>query len=342
MSKYFYEGTLNTADSLVIYKYDPNDSILISDSILIKGYINSATIIIDEIKKSQLGPERDKLIYPLLHIYCLLLEFSLKICIRHLLNHKEQACCKFLKLPTNKNISNLLNKHDTDKLFETFREFINTTEFHPHHFDDLSLLSAIIKEFMENDINCFSSRYHYNKEIQPYELYKKPKNIRLYTLHEDIIQTANTLSSYIQHENFSLCTHGYFTFEGINQLKEILNFSIKNENLFNLLSQRDKYKNKPKIQKNISIVFPKEIMKEVCQKLTQEEIEFFNKIQTVPLIEQNAILKCLYIGTLGITDAIDSNFSGKLVTKKIYEYRYFYKKGTERIKEYINYFEQFI
>lgn len=343
MSKYFYSGYLNTKDSCVIYKYNPDE--IQADLILADGYIESAKIIIQQIKNNHnsLGPQHDQLIYPLLNIYCSALEFLLKSSIKYLIKHKEREQCKFLN-HTSQSIKKALNSHEIDALFTIFRELINNSNpQHPHNFDDLYFLSDIIDEFINNDINCYSTRYHQerfprdDKPPQVYNLYKKQQNVRLYLLHEHIEKIADSFQNYVNNENFNLCAQNCFSTFGLERLKEILFLSNRNKDLFQSLIKKNNC-----TQQNSGAFFVSSINEEIHLEHSPEEIKFFDNIKKLPITEQNALLKCLYLGSRPLeTVGLDYDFPQKQVSEKIYEYKHQYKNGIKKLKEYINYVTYF-
>lgn len=340
MSRYFYEGLLNEKNSVVIYEYNINGAIYVGDFILIDGYLNGARIIIDEIKiHTKTTTQHDHLLYPLLNIYCVILESILKTCIRHMCEHKNQFNCKFLNSFDEEKLNIILNKHEIQDLCEFFKEITKNQQKSPHKFKEFEFILSIIREFEKNYINFESSRYHYSKSVKNkkfippiiYQRYNTQKNVNILQLHEDIEYAVQVIKNYLENENFSLCSLGCFDIKGIKRLEEIYILAIKNKKLFNSLSIED--------DTNCSI-------EEIIQKMFDNKPlldKFYNKVQKLPCSEQEALVITLYLATRPLECiGLNINFPKEILIKKIYEVKHLFKKGIDNLKEYILNSKKFI
>jgi len=343
MSKYFYDGLLNTRDSLVIYKCEKEDS-QSWGAILKSGYIEAADYIVKEMKGGySLGPQHDCLLHPLLNIYCCALEFSLKESIRRLSSHKNDDNCPFLN-PPKKNSSKNLRSHDLTKLFRDFINMINQKSIHPHVFKSKALLSEIIGEFKDNHIHLMSTRYHQTKIDQGediFPLYNKQKNIRIYKLHQDIVSVLNSLDSFIGDEDFNLCATGCFNKDSLHDLKKVYDDCKKNEALFKpfICNSSNIIENKPEDM----FLTGDALLKSLESHNSPEERKFSKRISKLTTIEQNNILICLYLGTRQLTLALSSLGPNKADnTSNILRLAHNYTKGLKNLNYYIQHIKSFI
>ncbi len=340
MSKYFYEGEVDINESVVIYRYGNEDG-LQSDLILQSGYLEAATIIIDKIKQQKrTSAQEDGLAYPLLNLYCCLLEFSLKLVIRTLQIHVDGCHCKFLNhVPANKELKDVLHSHNLLKLHNIFTSILNPN-IPIHNFKELSLITGIVNVFESNGINIFSSRYHCNKNKQTHLLYNKQINVNLIALHDDMQKVVSFVNNYIHDENFPLCELGYFNDQGLNILETTYKNSLKHEPLFAPFQVTEKHGD---VKSGSMLLTVNELIDIALKGHSHEEEVFFEKITKLPLNEKDAILKCLRLATNPITTIPLHRPSVEkiILNEEIYEYKHLYKSGLEKLKHYICYIKEF-
>jgi hypothetical protein len=343
MSKYFHTGQIKP-NSAVIYRYEVNHSGLESDLILQHGYMNAANIIIESLKnQNSIEAHNDCLVYPLLNIYCCVFEFLFKATLKELARHKNACICKFLNQPP-LDISKILEDHDLSRLSNAINQILNgIIKQQPHNFDAWPFISGIIEELTANGIDIYSARYHHKKITHGgsiYSLYGKQQNIRLYKLHEDIEKAARLINSYINHDKFQLCQKGYFSHNGLNVLKEIYRICKKHEELFKSL-QIDTENNSPSTQMFLT---GDDWLNTLQSHNSKAQIEFNRKIASLPVNEQDAILKCLYTATRPIDIAVPLH--KKVVTEdrlreEILGREHSYMDGLKKLKDHIRYIENF-
>lgn len=337
MPKYFYTGVLNPENSAVIYRYTASS---LEELTLIDGYLDAAKMIIGEIKKyEKIETIHDALIYPLLNIYSCVIEFVLKATIKKIVKHINRSGCSFLKKP-DQNIQDVLMSHNNSKLLDICLICLNNDNFHPHQFTNINLLKPIVREFELNGVDAMSTRYHYSKTKQIYTLYREQKNVNILKLQEDIENAIKKLRLYIEDRNFPLCAMGCFTQKGLDSLNNILNISKNKKGLFQLLPKPKEFQVK---RFPPQIVLMEDIIEDICRPFSKEEMEFYNQVQSLPLEEKNAILKCLYLGPRVLeVIGLEDNFQNQEASEKIWEYKHWYQKGIENLSAEIKYIEQFV
>ncbi|MGQ3888825.1 hypothetical protein ACQUW5_07310 [Legionella sp. CNM-1927-20] len=336
MSKYFYEGHLNEQNSIVSYPYDKVEEYsLAQDYSLIKGFKIAADIIIQKMTlDKQVGHEYDNLVYPLLNMYVCMIEFSLKLTIKHLLNHISNGC-EYLERPKSNKLEKLLNhSHDLKKLFKNLKDILSNKEKHPHSNLDLKFITKVIQTLKGNAVDVISTRYHYASTKDYYLLYQKQKNIRIFKLHEDIKKLIYMLLDYLKHEDFKLCELQFFTPWGLKKLREIERLSRESSELFRTLTPKKSYQDPSAGFLSISA-----IMQDL--KPTHEEIKFFNEIRQFPTQKKKALLTCLYLAHHPLSQIHIENLSDTQLNEKIVESKYFYQPGVENLKQYISNIEQY-
>lgn len=324
MSKYFYTSELNAKDSIVLYSSDQYGEFL-ADSILQKGYIEAANIIIENLMEQVvMGPQHDCLIYPLLNIYCCILEFSLKIAIRELLKHQATFNCPFINCPKI-NINKTLLGHDLDKLVKIFTYVTNSNISHPHLFSNLTLISTIINEFREYGVDVYSSRYHQSKNKAPYPLYDKQKNIRVIKLHKDIEEIGSSTYYYLTNISFELCELGYYNKIKFQELEKWYVICKRYERLFLPLSSQKDMGNGSK-----SPFITEDDL------LRKEYAILIDEVSNLTIYEQNVLLSCLYLATRSIGGFNINGLDDKGRLSEIKSLAHNFNAGIVALKNYID------
>ncbi|STX52192.1 Uncharacterised protein [Legionella busanensis] len=337
MSKYFDfdEEELEEHNSIASYSdHKVEEYSLAQDYSLIKGFETAADIIIQKMSvDKEVGPEYDNLVYPLLNIYVCIIEFSLKLVLKNLLNHLNNGC-EYLERPkSNKLIRLINNNHDLKELFKNLKDILNNKK-HPHSNLDFKFIAEVIKSFKNNAASAISTQYHYTNMKYIYPFYQELKNIKIFKLHEDIKKIIYMALDYPNNEDFKLCELQFLTPWGLTKLKEIQQLSIESAKLFKNVLPRKKSQDPPAMNLTIS-AFIKDL------KPTAEEVKFYDNIKHLPIKQKKALLTCLYLSYQPLSQINVETISDKEIDDKIYEYKHLYQRGIDNLKQYISEISQY-
>lgn len=172
-------------------------------------------------------------------------------------------------------------------------------------------------------------------------MYGKQLNIRLYKLHEDIEKATRLINLYINHDNFQLCQNGYFSHNGLNALKEIFKICKKHEELFvSLQIDTVQSDNSP----TSMLLTSDDLLTTLQSHNSKAQIEFKCKIASLPINEQDAILKCLYTATRPLDIAVplyEQVVTEDRLREEIFGREHSYMDGLKKLNDQINYIENF-
>ncbi|WP_131782250.1 hypothetical protein [Legionella gresilensis] len=328
MSRYFYGRQLDKSN--VIYPYDKVEEYpLAQDYSLIKGFEEAADIIIQKLTvDTQVNSTNDNLVYPLLNIYICIIEFSLKLIIKHLLNHISTGC-EYLECPKSSKLEKLLNhSHDLKELFKNLKDILKYKEKkHPHSNLDLKFIAIVIQAFKDNAVSLISSPHTNIKKLYP--SYQRQINSEIFRFHEDIKKIIHMFLDYPKNENFRLCELQFFTTWGLEKLRETERLGSESAGLFKNLFPKKSY------QDSISAIIPD-------LKLTDEEFKFLEEVKHFSIQKKQALLTCLYLAHRTLSQVNVENVSETEASEKIYEYKYLYQRGIDNLRVYISYIEQYL
>jgi hypothetical protein len=199
----------------------------------VEAYLRAAEVVVTSLRGKAIVPYDDEIVVPLLSLYVNAIEFTLKVLIERIDEHRQQQSCKSIRTPPQNYQQVLYQSHNLEKLVATAEAMLpggNSL----HAFPDFEECGRFVRDFFGSGITSESTRYVTDANKETYPLYQRQSWVMPNNLHKAVSATCRRIARYATDE-LHLCGAKEFSRRRIDELTKARDVMTLKSSLFRKL-----------------------------------------------------------------------------------------------------------